>query len=230
MRFLIRGCLEGKDYEKVKVKINKDARHWFVMIELIRLPFDFDSLEPEMDAKTVEEHYSKHHRGYVDKLNGVIEGNDKLKDKDVEWILSNLDSVSSEIKQKVINFAGGVYNHNFFWSILGKEKSPSGVISEEVNKKFGSYDKFVAEFTEKAMGVFGSGWLWLVVKNGELSIVSTANQDSVISEGMTPLLVIDLWEHAYYLKYKSSRADYIKSFFNIVDWDTVNGLYTAGKG
>lgn len=198
------------------------------MVELMKLPFNFDSLEPEMDAKTVEEHYSKHHQGYVDKLNAVIRESD-LKDKDVEWILSNLDSVPSEMKQKVINFAGGVYNHNFFWSILGKDKSPSGAILEEVNKKFGSYDEFVKEFSEKAMGVFGSGWLWLVLRNGELSIVPTANQDSVLSEGMVPLIVIDLWEHAYYLKYKSSRADYIKNFFNILDWDTVNGLYSSAK-
>lgn len=198
------------------------------MIELMKLPFNFDFLEPEMDARTVREHYSKHHQGYVDKLNAVIEDSD-LKDKDVEWILSNLDSVSGEIKQKVINFAGGVYNHNFFWSILGKDKSPSGVILKDIDKKFGSYDKFVSEFTEKAMGVFGSGWLWLVLENGELSIVSTSNQDSVLEKGMTPLVVIDLWEHAYYLKYQSSRADYIKNFFKILDWDTVNGLYDIEK-
>jgi Fe-Mn family superoxide dismutase len=198
------------------------------MINLMKLPFDFDSLEPEMDAKTVEVHYSKHHQAYVDKLNSVI-GDSDLKDKDVEWILSNLDSVPSEIRQKVINFAGGVYNHNFFWSILGKGKSPNGTVLENIEKKFGSYEKFVEEFTTKSMAVFGSGWLWLVLKDGEVSLISTPNQDSVLEKGMTPLLVIDLWEHAYYLKYQSARADYVKNFFKILDWDTVNGLYASTK-
>jgi len=199
--------------------------------ELIQLPFNSDSLEPYMDKETVEIHYGKHHQGYVDKLNLTIKKYPELSDKSIEWLLENLDSISEEIKQKIINFGGGVSNHNFFWSILKKDINfnPESEIGKAIIKKFGSFENFKEEFSQKATTLFGSGWTWLVLNNNELEIVQTLNQESVISKKMNPLITIDVWEHAYYLKYKNMRPEFIENFFKIIDWEKVNELYIQSK-
>jgi len=191
--------------------------------ELPKLEFEYDSLEPYMDSKTVEIHYSKHHQTYVNKLNDAIKDYPKLQDKSAEELLKNLDSIPTKIRQAVINHGGGHFNHTFFWSILKKEIKPSGEILTEIEKKFGSFDSFKEEFSKTSATVFGSGWAWLVLnENKELEIMQTKNQDSPISQGKTPLLVIDIWEHAYYLKYQNKRPEFIEAFFNLIDWDKVN--------
>lgn len=197
--------------------------------ELIQLPFETNALEPHMDKETVEIHHDKHHQAYVNKLNDAIKNYPELEDKTVEWLLENLDSISIEIRQAVINHGGGVYNHNFFWNILKKGTEFSGEIAEAINAKFGSFDKFKEEFTKASTTLFGSGWAWLVLNNNELEIVQTRNQESVISNRMIPLIAIDVWEHSYYLKYQNRRPEYVENFFSIIDWNKVNELYLAGK-
>lgn len=198
-------------------------------VELIKLPFEPNALEPEMDEESVKIHYEKHHQGYVNNLNKAIENYPELNDKSSEWLLKNLDSLPNEIKQAVINHGGGVYNHNLFWSILGKGNSFSGEIAEAINKKFGSFDNFKKEFSKAAKTLFGSGWVWLVLKDNELKIVQTNNQDSVISYGMIPLITLDVWEHSYYLKYQNKRPEYIENFFSIINWNKVNEMYLQAK-
>ena len=198
--------------------------------ELIKLPYEYDALEPFMDKETVEIHYSKHHQGYVNKLNEVLKDHPEIKDLPIEELLSNTDAISESIKQKVINFGGGVFNHNLFWNILKKDVDPSGEILNAINEKFGSLEDFKKEFKQKSMTVFGSGWTWLVLnKQNELEIVQTKNQDSVISQGLKPLITIDVWEHAYYLKYKNKRDEFIDNFFQIINWEAVNKLFIETK-
>lgn len=199
--------------------------------KLIQLPFEPSSLEPHMDKETVEIHYEKHHQGYVNKLNEAIAKYPELEDKPVEWLLKNLSSISEEIKSQVINNGGGVYNHNFFWSILKKDITfnPDSEIGKEIISKFASFDGFKEEFTNLSTTLFGSGWIWLVLDSNELKIVQTFNQESVISKNMIPLITIDMWEHAYYLKYKNLRPDFIKNFFSIINWEKINELFVAGK-
>lgn len=200
--------------------------------ELIQLPFETNSLEPYMDEETVKIHYGKHHQGYVNKLNQTIENYPELQDKKVEWLLENISDISTEIRQKVINFGGGVYNHNFFWSILKKDVKldENSEIAKAIIQKFGSIENFKIQFEEKANTLFGSGWAWLVLKNNELEIVQTTNQESPISGKMIPLINIDVWEHTYYLKYQNKRDEFVKNFWNILDWEKVNNLYTQRKG
>lgn len=197
--------------------------------ELQKLPFAYDALEPHMDKETIEIHYSKHHQGYVNKLNAAIADYPELADKSVEELLKNLDSLSEKIKQAVINNGGGVYNHNLFWSTLKKGVEFSGEIKDAIIEKFGSFDNFKKEFSDAAATVFGSGWTWLVLNNNELEIIKTSNQDSVISDGMIPLLTLDVWEHSYYLKYQNKRPEYIENFFSIINWEKVNELYAISK-
>ena len=199
--------------------------------ELIKVDFESDSLEPHMDKETVEIHYFKHHKGYVDKLNTALEKHEELQSKTVEELLKDLESISEEIRQAIINNAGGVYNHNFFWSILKKDVqfNPESEIGKAIIGKFQTFENFKQEFTNSATTIFGSGWAWLVLNNNELEIVQTSNQDSVISKNMIPLITIDVWEHSYYLKYKNLRPDYIEAFFNIVDWEKVNELFIQNK-
>jgi Fe-Mn family superoxide dismutase len=199
--------------------------------ELIQLPFESGSLEPHMDKETVEIHYGKHHQGYVNNLNKTIETYSELQDKSVEWLLENLSSISEEIKQKVINHGGGVYNHNFFWSILKKDSTfnPESEIGKEIISKFGSFEEFKTQFTTASTTLFGSGWTWLVLDSNQLKIVQTFNQESVISNKMIPLIAIDVWEHAYYLKYKNLRLDFVENFFSIINWEKVNELFTKAK-
>ncbi|NCN86492.1 superoxide dismutase [archaeon] len=197
--------------------------------ELIELPFKTDSLEPFMDEETVKIHYGKHHKAYVDNLNKAIMNYPELEGKSVEWLLTNLDNISEEIRQKVINHGGGVYNHNFFWEILKKDTKIPNEIETAIIERFQSLENFKEEFKNQSLGVFGSGWTWLVLDKNELKIVQTFNQESVISKGMFPLIAIDVWEHSYYLKYQNRRAEYIDNFFNIINWEKVNELFLEEK-
>lgn len=199
--------------------------------ELIKLPFETNSLEPFMDEETVKIHYEKHHKGYVDKLNATIEKYPELQEKTVEWLLENISDVSTEIRQKIINFGGGVYNHNFFWSILKKDKpfETNSEIGNAIISKFGNFEAFKQEFENKANTLFGSGWAWLILNKNELEIIQTTNQESPLSGKMIPLIAIDVWEHSYYLKYKNKRNEFVSNFWNIIDWEKVNELYKTHK-
>ena len=197
--------------------------------ELPKLPYAYDALEPHIDKETMEIHHTKHHNTYVTKLNDAVKGTD-LESKSIEDIIKNLNSVPDDIRTAVQNNGGGHYNHSLFWEMLTPNASePSGEVVDAISSTFGSLDKFKEEFAAAAAGRFGSGWAWLVVDNGELSIVSTPNQDNPLSEGKIPILGLDVWEHAYYLKYQNKRPDYISAFWNVVNWDKVNELYQAAK-
>ena len=194
--------------------------------ELPKLPYSYDSLEPFIDAKTMEIHHTKHHQTYIDKLNDALSKYPELQDKKVEELLANnLKIVPEEIKTQVKNHGGGHFNHTFFWQILKKDVKAEGKVIEAINKTFGSFDKFKEQFTKEALAVFGSGWTWLVLNNGKLEICSTGRQDSPIMEGKIPILGIDVWEHAYYLKYQNKRADYIAAFWNVINWNKVDEIY-----
>ena len=197
--------------------------------ELPKLPYAYDALEPHIDKETMEIHHTKHHNTYVTKLNDAVKGTD-LESKSIEDIIKNLNSVPDDIRTAVQNNGGGHYNHSLFWEMLTPNASePSGEVVDAISSTFGSLDKFKEEFAAAAAGRFGSGWAWLVVDNGELSIVSTPNQDNPLSEGKIPVLGLDVWEHAYYLKYQNKRPDYISAFWNVVNWDKVNELYQEAK-
>lgn len=195
--------------------------------ELPNLPYEFDALEPHIDKETMEIHHDKHHNTYVTKLNAAIEGTD-LENKSIEEIIANLDSVPSDIQTAVRNNGGGHLNHSLFWQILSPNSEEKGTVVDKIKEQWGSLDEFKDEFAKKAAGQFGSGWAWLVVdKDGKLEIVTTANQDNPITEGKTPILGLDVWEHAYYLKYQNKRPDYINAFWNVVNWEKVEELYNA---
>lgn len=195
--------------------------------ELPNLPYEFDALEPHIDKETMEIHHDKHHNTYVTKLNAAIEGTD-LENKSIEEIVANLDSVPSDIQTAVRNNGGGHLNHSLFWQILSLNSEEKGTVVDKIKEQWGSLDEFKDEFAKKAAGQFGSGWAWLVVdKDGKLEIVTTANQDNPITEGKTPILGLDVWEHAYYLKYQNKRPDYINAFWNVVNWEKVDELYNA---
>ena len=189
---------------------------------LKKLPYEYDSLEPYIDKETMIIHHSKHHQGYVDKLNIALEKYPGLQEKTPEELLENLNEISEKIKTEIINNCGGVVNHNFFWEVLKKETELNGKVLNAIEERFESFEKFKEEFSGKALGLFGSGWVWLVLDNGKLGIITTKNQDSPLSIGKTPLLCLDVWEHAYYLKYQNKKSEYVKAFFNIINWDKVN--------
>ncbi len=199
--------------------------------ELPELGYDYNSLEPYIDEETMKFHHDKHHQAYLKKFLSAIENNKELLEKPIEEILSNLDSIPEQIKQAVINNGGGFYNHKFFWTILKKDFpfNPESEIGKAVNEAFGSFESFKEQFSKASATVFGSGWAWLVSNNGKLEIAQTKNQDSPISNGKTPLIAIDVWEHAYYLKYKNKRPEYIEAFFNIINWEKVNEYFTSSK-
>lgn len=199
--------------------------------ELPALPYAYDALEPHIDKETMNIHHTKHHNTYVTNLNNAIKGHADLENKSVEELISNLDAVPEEIRTAVRNNGGGHANHTLFWKIMSPNGGgePTGELAEAINKKFGSFAQFKEEFKKAAAGRFGSGWAWLVVNNGELEITSTPNQDSPLMEGKTPILGIDVWEHAYYLKYQNRRPDYIEAFFNVINWDEVAKRYSAAK-
>ena len=194
--------------------------------ELPELPYAYDALEPHIDKETMEIHHTKHHNTYVTKLNDAVKGTD-LENKSIEDVIKNLDSVPEDKKTAVRNNGGGHLNHSLFWELLSPEsKEVSGEVKDAIESKFGSVDKFKEEFEAAGAGRFGSGWAWLVVNNGELEIVSTPNQDNPVTDGKTPILGVDVWEHAYYLKYQNKRPEYLKAFWNVVNWDKVNELYS----
>jgi superoxide dismutase, Fe-Mn family len=188
--------------------------------ELPELEYEYDSLEPFIDTGTMETHYSKHHASYTNKFNNAIENFNF--EESAEDIIKNLDKVPKEIREKVRNNGGGYVNHKFFWSILKKDVEFKGEIAEAIKESFGSFENFKEEFSNSAASLFGSGWTWLVLENDELKIINTQNQDSPLTKGMKPLLCIDVWEHAYYLKYKNKRPDYIEAFFHVINWGKVN--------
>ncbi|MEK6848078.1 MAG: superoxide dismutase [Nanoarchaeota archaeon] len=186
------------------------------------LVYAFDSLEPFIDAKTMEIHYTKHHQAYIDKLNSALEKYPSLQNLKVEELLTdNLKIIPDEIKTPVKNHAGGHLNHSFFWPLLKKGMLCEGKILAEIEKNFGSLATFKEKFNASALSLFGSGWCWLILNNGKLEILATSNQDSPISQKKIPILGIDLWEHAYYLKYMNKRADYISAFWSVINWSQV---------
>ncbi|WP_221930216.1 superoxide dismutase [Gracilimonas mengyeensis] len=199
--------------------------------ELPELSFEYDALKPSIDAKTMEIHHTKHHQGYTNKFNNAIEGTD-LEDQDIEEIFSSVSKHSTAVR----NNGGGFYNHSLFWSILAPNAggSPDGELAEAIDKAFGSFDAFKEEFASAAGSRFGSGWAWLIVNaDGELEITSTPNQDNPLMDVAdvqgTPILGLDVWEHAYYLNYQNRRPDYISSFWNVVNWDKVAEYYNEAK-
>ncbi|MFE8695426.1 superoxide dismutase [Cytobacillus sp. FJAT-53684] len=199
--------------------------------ELPQLPYAYDALEPTIDKETMNIHHTKHHNAYVTNLNNALEGNEELLSKSVEEVVSNLDAVPEAVRTAVRNNGGGHANHSLFWQVISPNGGgePAGDLAAAINSKFGSFDSFKDEFAKAATTRFGSGWAWLAVNNGELEVTSTPNQDSPLMEGKTPLLGLDVWEHAYYLNYQNRRPDYINSFWNIVNWDEVSKRYSAAK-
>lgn len=198
------------------------------MFELPKLPYAYDALEPYIDAKTMETHHSKHHQAYTNNFNAAIQGRKEFEGKTAEEILANLDQIPEDIKTAVINNGGGYVNHNLFWTILSPNGGgePKGALKDAIEKTFGSFEAFKDQFNKAAMGVFGSGWAWLVVNNNkELEIVKTPNQNTPISEGKTPVFGVDVWEHAYYLKYQNRRAEYLDAIWNVINWDEVLRRY-----
>ena len=198
------------------------------MFKLPDLGYSFDALEPHIDARTMEIHHDKHHAAYVEKLNTALEKYPDWQNKTIEEILSDLESVPEDIRTTVQNNGGGHHNHSLFWESMsrGGTKEPQGNLGEAIAYSFDSLDNFKLKFTEAAVGRFGSGWAWLVKNGDALEIYSTANQDSPLMEGKTPLLGLDVWEHAYYLKYQNKRPGYIEAWWNVVNWDAVAGRLT----
>jgi superoxide dismutase, Fe-Mn family len=193
------------------------------------LPYAYDALEPYFDAQTMEIHHTKHHQAYVDKLNAAIKGNASLEDLNLEQLVRNLREVPEKVRTPVRYHGGGHANHSFFWPILKKDVAAAGPAIEALTRKYGSFESFKEKFSNTAAMIFGSGWAWLVYDQGQLEIITTANQDSPLSTGRTPLVGLDVWEHAYYLRYQNRRPEYIAAFFNIINWEKVNELYLAAK-
>lgn len=189
------------------------------------LPYAYNALEPFIDQETMRIHHDKHHQAYTDKFNAAIKDLHGLEGKSAEEIVSKWSSFPDGVKNAVRNNGGGFINHNFFWKILKKDEKLQGKIAEAIVKRFGSFENFKKEFSDAAINRFGSGWAWLVLDKGKLEIVSTANQDTPLSEGKIPLLTIDVWEHAYYLKYKNVRPEYVNAFFSVINWKEVEKNY-----
>ncbi len=200
--------------------------------ELPALPYAYDALEPVIDAKTVEIHYGKHHATYLKNLNAALEKYPQFFEWSLKKILGNLDHIPEDIRTAIRNNGGGVYNHNVYWFCLAPDSAhePSGKLMDALVKKFGDFSTFKAEFEKAGLARFGSGYAWLSAKpGGELVLHSTANQDSPLQEGLEPILVVDVWEHAYYLKYQNRRADYLASFWDIINWKEIENRFSAIK-
>ncbi|KXT76892.1 superoxide dismutase [Streptococcus sp. DD12] len=199
-------------------------------IQLPELPYAYDALEPYIDAETMKLHHDKHHATYVANANAALEKHPEI-GENLESLLANVDRIPEAIRQAVINNGGGHLNHSLFWELLTPESTDlSAELKAAIDERFGNFQNFKDEFAAAAKTRFGSGWAWLVVdKDGNLQVESTANQDTPLSEGKTPILALDVWEHAYYLKYRNVRPDYIEAFFHVVNWDKVNELYAAAK-
>ena len=196
------------------------------------LPYPFDALEPHIDARTMEIHHDKHHAAYVANLNKAVADFPDLAKTPVEALLRDLSSMPEKIRAAIRNQGGGHYNHSLFWQMMKRNGGgqPAGELAKALDKRFRSFTAFKDEFTKAALGQFGSGWAWLSLRNKELTIESTPNQDSPVSHGAVPLLGIDVWEHAYYLKYQNRRADYVAAWFNVIDWDHVTERLTQSRG
>ena len=199
--------------------------------ELPNLPYAYDALEPHFDKETMNIHHTKHHNTYITNLNAALEGHAELADKSVEELVANLNELPEAIRTAVRNNGGGHANHTFFWTILSPNGGgqPVGELATAIEAKFGSFDAFKEEFAKAGATRFGSGWAWLVVNNGELEVTSTPNQDSPLTEGKTPVIGLDVWEHAYYLNYQNRRPDYIGAFWNVVDWNAAEKRYQEAK-
>lgn len=198
--------------------------------ELPKLSYAYNALEPHIDARTMEIHHTKHHQAYIDKLNAAVKGT-KFEPMDVNEILEKINDVPESIRMAVRNHGGGHSNHALFWQVMVPNAGgqPSGKVADAINQVFGSFDKFKEEFSNAAAARFGSGWAWLVANKGKLEVYSTANQDSPLMEGKKPILGLDVWEHSYYLLYQNRRPDYVKAFWNVVNWKKVNELFEKAK-
>ncbi|MBX3045801.1 MAG: superoxide dismutase [Anaerolineales bacterium] len=196
---------------------------------LPKLPYDFNALEPHIDARTMEIHHGKHHQAYVNNLNAAIEKHPELADKSLEDLLKDLNAVPEDIRTAVRNNGGGHFNHSMFWEIMSASGGgePSGALGDAINKAFGDFATFKEKFAAAAAGQFGSGWAWLVKEGDGVAIVATPNQDNPISNGKTAILGVDVWEHAYYLNYQNRRPDYVAAWWNVVNWDEVAKRFAA---
>ena len=201
------------------------------MFQLPTLKYDFGALEPYFDEATMRLHFSKHHQTYIDKLNTALTDFPDLASQPIEALLKNLEMAPETVRLAVRNFGGGFYNHNLFFDIIGPKSNslePVGQLKEAIDKSFGSFANFKKEFTDKTIGVFGSGWGWLVKNQiGSLQIISSPNQDCPLSAGLKPILACDVWEHAYYLKYQNRRAEFVEAFFQVIDWKRVEEIYNS---
>ncbi|HLL60272.1 MAG TPA: superoxide dismutase [Candidatus Nitrosocosmicus sp.] len=196
------------------------------MFTLPELPYDYNALEPYIDEQTMHIHHDKHHATYVKNVNDFLQGNEELINMNINDLVMSLDKVPEDVRQKVRNNAGGHVNHSLFWRIMSPDKNaPSEGFMKELEKTFNSMDGFKEQFSQKAINRFGSGWAWLVLHNGTLELMDTINQDSPLMEGMKPILGIDVWEHAYYLKYQNRRPEYVEAFFNVINWKAVEEEY-----
>jgi Superoxide dismutase len=195
------------------------------------LPYDYSALEPHIDAKTMEIHHTKHHQTYIDKLNAALEGHDDLYTENVDDLLRNFSNVPADIQGAVRNHGGGHSNHSLFWTVMGPSGGgePSGDLAAAIDDSFGSFKEFQEKFTGAAVAQFGSGWAWLVVDGGKLAVTNLPNQDSPLIDGKTPVLGLDVWEHAYYLNYQNKRPDYIAAWWNVVNWDAVAQRHSSAK-
>lgn len=198
--------------------------------ELPPLPYAFDALEPYIDAKTMEIHHDKHHAAYVNNLKAALEKHPQLSGKSLEELVSNLNSVPEDIRTAVRNNGGGHYNHSLFWKMMGPNGGgePRGDLANAIGQAFGSFASFKEQFEKAGMTRFGSGWAWLGLQNGKLAVISMPNQDAPLMEGLTPILGVDVWEHAYYLKYQNRRNEYLANFWNVVNWEEAGRLYAEG--
>ena len=204
----------------------------FIMaFELPALPYAYDALEPVIDADTMRFHHDKHHATYVANLNKALEAHPELFERSVEFLIAHLNHLPEDIKGAVRNNGGGTYNHTLFWEMMAPEGQTAfaGPVADKIKETFGSYEEFKKQFAAAAAGRFGSGWAWLVADGDKLEILSTANQDNPLTEGTRPLLCLDVWEHAYYLKYQNRRVDYINEWFRIINWDFVNEQYKKSQ-
>lgn len=199
--------------------------------ELPSLPYAYDALEPYIDAQTMEIHYTKHHNGYVTKLNAALEKHSNLAGKSLEDLVGNLNSVPEDIRTAVRNNGGGHYNHSIFWRVMSPNGGgePKGDLAKAISEAFGSFSSFKEKFSSAAATRFGSGWAWLGFKGGKLTVLSMPNQDVPLMEGLTPILGLDVWEHAYYLKYQNRRAEYISNWWNVVNWEEVTRRFDEAK-
>jgi Fe-Mn family superoxide dismutase len=191
--------------------------------ELPKLPYAYEALEPFIDAQTMTIHHTKHHQAYITNLNGALEKAPELASWSLEDLLARLSEVPESVRGVVRNHGGGTLNHNIFWEVMAPNAGgePTGALAKAIDADFGSFANFKAEFEKAAAGRFGSGWAWLAKKGGKLLVVSTANQDNPLTDGLTPLLALDVWEHAYYLKYQNRRPEYVTNWWNVVKWDEV---------